>query len=123
MGRKGVDPTRKNILDRTTVSEQRRSRRFELKLPLELVRAGSRSVSCLGETRNVSSGGVLFNDPAEPIELGQPIEYMISLPTGKTMGDVRIRCMGKVVRRDGENQGLAATLERYEFVRMSSVSA
>lgn len=71
----------------------------------------------------MSSGGVLFNDPAEPIELGQPIEYMISLPTGKTMGDVRIRCMGKVVRRDGENQGLAATLERYEFVRMSSVSA
>ncbi|WP_323745122.1 PilZ domain-containing protein [Paludibaculum fermentans] len=122
-GRKGVDHPRKNLLDRTTVSEQRRSRRFELKLPLELVRAGSRRISHIGETRNVSSGGVLFNDPAEPIELGQPIEYMISLPTGKSMGDVRIRCMGKVVRRDGESQALAATLERYEFVRVNSATA
>ncbi len=48
---------------------------------------------------------------------------MISLPTGKSMGDVRIRCMGKVVRRDGESQALAATLERYEFVRVNSASA
>ena len=104
------------------MSDQRRSRRFELKLPLELIRAGSRRISHTGETVNVSSGGVLFNDPSEPIELGQAIEYMISLPTGKAMGDVRIRCMGKVVRRDGSAQALAATLERYEFVRMSTAS-
>ncbi len=71
----------------------------------------------------MSSGGVLFTDPVEPIELGQPIEYMISLPTGKSMGDVRIRCMGKVVRRDDDGQAMAATLERYEFVRMSTASA
>ena len=100
------------------MAEQRKSKRFELKLPVELTRAGSRRISRFGETRNLSSGGVLFTDPVEPIDVGQPIEYLISLPTGgKTFGEVRLRCMGKVVRRDAEQQALAATLERYEFVR------
>ena len=86
---------------------------------MELVRAGSRRLSRFGETRNLSSAGVLFTDPVEPIEIGQPIEYMISLPTGnRSYGAVRLRCMGKVVRRDEDQRVLAATLERYEFVRM-----
>lgn len=71
----------------------------------------------LVETKNVSSGGILFSDPVEPIEVGQAIEYLISLPTGGNIGDVRLRCMGKVIRRDDDQQALAATLERYEFVR------
>lgn len=71
----------------------------------------------LVETKNVSSGGILFSDPVEPIEVGQAIEYLISLPTGSNIGDVRLRCMGKVIRRDDDQQALAATLERYEFVR------
>jgi hypothetical protein len=99
------------------VAEQRRSRRFDLKLPVELVRAGSRRLANLVETKNVSSGGILFSDPVEPIEVGQAIEYLISLPTGGNIGDVRLRCMGKVIRRDDDQQALAATLERYEFVR------
>jgi len=90
---------------------------------VELVRAGSRRLSHFGETRNVSSSGVLFSDPAEPIEIGQPIEYLISLPTGRRVGEVRLRCMGKVVRRDEESQALAATLERYEFVRAIGMTA
>jgi hypothetical protein len=105
------------------VAEQRRSRRFELKLPVELIRAGSRQLSCFGETCNVSSGGVLLIDPPEPIEVGQPIEYLISLPTGRNIGEIRLRCMGKVVRRDEAHNTLAATLERYEFVRASSAGA
>jgi len=105
------------------VSEQRRSKRFELRLPVELVRAGSRRLSHKGETHNLSSGGVLISDPAEPIEIGQPIEYLISLPTGKNIGDVRLRCMGTVVRRDAEHQALAATLQRYEFVRIAAAGA
>lgn len=99
------------------MAEQRKSRRFELKLPVELVRSGSRQMSHVGETRNVSSGGVLLTDPTEPMEIGQPIEYMISLPTGKNVGEVRLRCMGKVVRHDEDQSAVAVTLERYEFVR------
>jgi hypothetical protein len=97
--------------------EQRRSQRFELRLPVELTRAGVRKVSVPGETRNVSSGGVLFTNPEIPLEIGQPVEYFISLPTGQRIGDVRLRCMGKVVRHDKEIHSFAATLERYEFVR------
>lgn len=97
--------------------DQRKSRRFDLRLPVELTRAGIRHVSVPGETRNVSSGGVLFTNPDVPLEVGQPVEYYISLPTGKTIGAVRLRCVGKVVRYDKEIQSFAATLERYEFVR------
>jgi len=98
-------------------TEQRRARRFDLRLPVELTRAGVRKVSSPGETRNVSSGGVLFSNPGVPLEVGQSVEYFISLPTGGQIGDVRLRCVGKVVRHDKEVHSFAATLERYEFVR------
>jgi len=101
------------------VAEQRKSKRFELRLPIELIRAGSRKISHVGETKNLSSGGVLLADPQERLELGQPIEYMISLPTG---GGVRLRCVGTVLRRDENRKTLAATLERYEFVRAASAA-
>jgi len=102
------------------VAEQRRSKRFELRLPVELTRAGSRRVSHRGETKNLSSGGVLFTSDSS-LEIGQAIEYLISLPTGSEIGGVRLRCMGKVIRRDDRDQATAATLERYEFVRETPV--
>lgn len=105
------------------MADNRKSKRFDLKLPFELVRAGSRRVSHNGETVNVSSGGVLFSSPDVPIEVGQPIEYLISLPTGQRIGDVRLRCMGKVVRKSDDSRSLAATLERYEFVREAGAKA
>lgn len=85
---------------------------------MELVRAGTRRISIKLETTNISSGGVLMADPSDPIEIGQPVEYLITLPTGSSSSEVRIRCLGTVVRRDKEKQTLAATLERYEFVRV-----
>lgn len=97
--------------------DQRRARRYELQLPVELIRAGAKWVSVGGTTCNVSSGGVLFTDPAVPMEVGQQVEYVIDLPTGRSVGGVRLRCMGTVVRRDEDGQTVAATLDRYEFVR------
>lgn len=99
------------------MTEQRKSKRFELNLPIELVRAGNRRVSCKGETHNLSSGGVLFTTVESQLEVGQPVEYVISLPTGDHVGFVQLRCIGKVVRRDDSRHAVAATLERYEFVR------
>ena len=90
---------------------------------MELIRTGTKRVSHVLETKNVSSSGILFTDPTDRLEVGQPIEYMISLPTGRQIGEVRLRCMGKIVRRDDDQQALAATLERYEFVRRASASA
>ena len=96
--------------------EHRRSRRFELKLPVEVTRAGAERKLHAGETMNVSSGGILLAGEVD-IPIGQSIEYYISLPTGSKSGDVRLRCMGKVLRKNNEMGTLAATLERYEFVR------
>lgn len=101
------------------MSEQRKSKRFELKLPVELVKTGSKPLTGNGETRNLSSGGVLFVSEI-PVDVGSPIEYIISLPSSNgRIGEVRLRCMGKVLRREVAERAVAVTLERYEFVRNS----
>jgi len=92
------------------MTEQRKSQRFNLKFPLELVRVGATSLNTPGETRNLSSNGVLFTTPSEVV-IGDSVEYQITLPQ-----DVRLKCVGKVVRVDREDT-FAATLERYEFLR------
>src|SRR6185312_17251002 len=105
--------------------EQRRTRRFKLQLPLAITRSGSERVTLAGYTRNISSSGVLFTAEREP-DLGGPIEYIITLnPEGPQ--SVTIRCIGKVLRSDrilpddrNSNFQVAATLERYEFVRERS---
>jgi hypothetical protein len=104
--------------------EQRRTRRFKLQLPLSITRSGAERVTFAGFTKNISSSGVLFTAEQEP-DLGGPIEYIIVLnPDGPL--EVTLRCMGKVLRSDrlgplgGESRAgyqVAATLERYEFVR------
>jgi hypothetical protein len=94
-----------------------------MKLPLELVRKGSTRISKPGETRNMSTGGVLFTSDAA-IQVGELIEYFITLPTGQSETSVRLRCMGKVTRLGADPAGetvgrsVAATVERYEFVRI-----
>ena len=98
--------------------EQRKARRFELRLPFELVRSGSQPTSQVGETRNLSSMGVLFAAEAQ-VSIGDPVEYLITLPTAAEADRVRIRCLGKVVRFGGSH--VAATLERYEFLRNGKV--
>ncbi len=107
------------------VADQRRSKRFDLRLPFELIREGSRARHEAGETMNLSSAGVLFTSGVE-LEVGAPIEYFITLPPdSKNSEGVRLRCLGKVVRRhrtdtpDAGEEGIAmaATLERYEFIR------
>jgi PilZ domain len=74
-----------------------------------------------GYTKNISSGGVLFTSEWEP-DVGGPLEYVITLgvPSDQV---VSLRCIGKVVRYkkilDSAEPAfdVAATLERYEFVR------
>ena len=97
------------------MTDQRKAIRFDLKLPVELVRAGTAPEPRIAETRNLSSNGVLFIADI-PVPVGETIEYFITLPVGQAQRQVRLRCVGKVVRHDGSN-AMAATLERYEFVR------
>lgn len=73
-----------------------------------------------GLTKNISSGGVLFTAGKEP-DIGASIEYVIVLD-GAPEPRVSLRCIGKVLRANRSDSGesayeIAATLERYEFVR------
>ena len=74
------------------------------------------------QTRNVSSSGVYF-EFASPLDVGTALEFILTLPEQITKGNaVRIKCVGKVVRVDqGKTEpgslGVAATIERYEFLR------
>lgn len=95
--------------------EQRKHQRFDLRLPIELIHDGSVHKPT-GETKNVSSSGVLFTSTLA-VEVGESIEYMITFPkVPGTRADVRLRCVGKVLRNEPETT-FAATLERYEFLR------
>lgn len=104
--------------------EQRRTRRFKLQLPLSITRSGAERVALAGFTQNISSSGVLFTSEREP-DLGGPIEYIITLNHDGPQA-VNLRCVGKVLRAErlgasAEEEArafqVAATLERYEFVR------
>jgi PilZ domain len=100
-----------------TVLEQRKSRRFDLKLPIEFLHSGHETLLEGGETKNVSSCGVLFRSTGR-VEPGDIVEYAITLPTTSADIEVRLRCKGKVVRLVAGLE-VAATLERYEFVRQA----
>ena len=102
--------------------EQRRTRRFKLQLPLAIIRSGADRFTTSGQTQNISSSGVLFTAEREP-DLGGPIEYVITLNHDGSQA-VSLRCMGKVLRSQpslpsGNSAAyqVAATLERYEFIR------
>lgn len=96
--------------------EQRKHKRFELRLPLEIVQLGNLS-GISGETINMSSTGILFRTGTD-LPLGESIEYLVTLPDnlGEPV-EVQLRCLGKLLRT--EREGIyAATLDRYEFVRV-----
>jgi len=104
--------------------DQRRTRRFKLQLPLSITRSGIARVTFAGRTKDISSSGVLFTTDREPGVAGS-IEYIITLNHDGTQ-PVNLRCVGKIVRmeRTGPPMGegplayqVAATLERYEFIR------
>lgn len=105
--------------------EQRKARRFEIRLPVRILRHGSRPCTGQGETRNLSSRGVLFVSNAG-LSVGERVEYLISLPGGRRReSPLELYCLGKVLRSEkapaaadsNAIYAIAVTLERYEFVR------
>ena len=99
--------------------ERRSARRFVMTLPLTVRSSGPEgAVERQGQTRDVSFRGLYFLVDAH-FELGNEIEFVLTLPKEITMaGDVHIRCYGQVVRVEPHNgrRGVAARIERYEFL-------
>jgi len=104
--------------------EQRRTQRYRLQLPLQILQVGEEKVDRAERTRDISSGGVCFlsQDYLDP---GGRIEYIITL-SGSAPA-VRIRCLGKVLRsqspRGESSYEVAVTMERYAFVRPDQAEA
>ncbi|HWF11001.1 MAG TPA: PilZ domain-containing protein [Bryobacteraceae bacterium] len=99
--------------------EQRRTQRYRLQLPLQIVQLGNERVNRIEQTRDISSGGVCFFSPTD-VEVGGRIEYLITLSGSNP--PVRIRCLGKVLRSmpsrpETPHYEVAVTMDRYQFVR------
>lgn len=101
--------------------EHRTTRRFNLRLPIEVKYSGDSLRQAKAHTRDVSSRGICFYFDA-PIEPGSDIEFTLTLPPEITLTEsIRVRCKGKVVRVEpppspGGKVGIAATIQHYEFV-------
>ena len=102
-------------------AEKRRARRFPMTLPVAVKAEDLGKGELKVQTRDISSSGVYF-EFASPLDVGTALEFVLTLPEEITKGSsVRIKCMGKVVRvdrlREGSHIGIAASIERYEFLR------
>ena len=100
--------------------ERRRSRRYVVALPIQVVKIRRSAVAFQGETCNVSSTGTLFViHGARPSE-GTEIEFRLSM-----RGSALLHCKGRVTRIEespgGLGFGIAATIDRYRFVRPNAV--
>lgn len=103
--------------------ERRASRRFTMILPLT-VRSETPEglLEQIARTRDVSFRGLYFVTDTI-YEPGNHIEFVLTLPKEITQaGDVRIRCFGQIVRVEPHegSQGVAARIERYEFLPVSA---
>jgi hypothetical protein len=104
-------------------TERRTSRRFTMVLPLALrLHESAGPLEKQGETRDVSFRGLYFWTD-EKFEPGSSIEFVLTLPKEITMTrDVKIHCFGRVIRVEPHQQtrGVAARIERYEFLPASA---
>jgi PilZ domain-containing protein len=91
--------------------------RFPIKLPVDVQKE---SVVQPGETQDISSGGVLFSVDTD-MAVGSIIEFCINMPAHVlgTAADVKVKCVGRVVRcsSEGARSAVAAVIDEYHFER------
>ena len=91
--------------------ERRRFRRFSLALPLQF-RLGS-GITGIGESINMSSGGLLFRSAAT-LPAGELIELELYWPVMlDEQRPLRLRLSGMILR--GNPDGTAMAISKYEF--------
>ena len=107
-----------------SASERRKSRRYDIALPVEVRAPGLGTTDPRrGETRDVSARGLYFVIDQD-LSPGSPLEFTLVLPreiTGEN--EVLVRAHGRVIRtkeeqHDGTTRiGVAAMIEKYDIVR------
>ncbi len=100
-----------------TSGELRTAVRFPLRLPVAIK---SNEQEHTAQTGDISSGGVMFYMEAD-LAVGSPIEFKIGMPAAAlgTPADVRVLCLGRVVRSTDEDgkHVVAAVIDEYCFQR------
>ena len=107
-------------------SERREARRFTMTLPIRVQPQGKARSELKAQTRDVSYRGLYFHSEEE-LGVNTEIDFVITLPEQVAQsGDVHIHCQGRIVRVEpnGNGQvGIAAKIERYEFMPASANAA
>jgi len=95
-------------------------------LPVRVLAHDANSPELKAHTRDVSYRGLYFLSEAR-FDSGSEIDFILTLPEQMiSAGDVNIRCHGKVVRVESTNNGkvgIAAKIDRYEFVPVRASAA
>jgi PilZ domain len=108
------------------LSDRREARRFTMNLPVRVLAHDANSPELRANTRDVSYRGLYFLSEA-CFEDGSEIDFILTLPQQMiSAGDVNIRCHGRVVRTEPTENGktgIAAKIERYEFVPVRAPAA
>jgi PilZ domain len=108
------------------LSDRREARRFVMKLPVRVMAQDAGDPELKAHTRDVSYRGLYFLSETR-FEKDAEIDFIITLPQQViSAGDVHIRCHGRVVRvenSDNGRTGIAAKIERYEFIPVRATAA
>jgi len=108
------------------LSDRREARRFVMTLPVKVLAHDANGPELKAHTRDVSYQGLYFLTEAR-FENGSEIDFVLTLPEQVIPGgDVNIRCHGRVVRvesSDSGKTGIAARIEKYEFVPIRASAA
>jgi hypothetical protein len=101
------------------MEERRGTRRFALRLPVDVRLAGS-DHEVHTQTKDVSARGVYFY-LSNAVEEGEQIDFTLTLPPEITLTDsIHVKCRGRAVRVEPEAQagktGIAAIIEEYQFL-------
>ena len=95
-------------------------------LPVRVLARDASGPELKAHTRDVSYRGLYFLTEAR-FEAGSEIDFILTLPQQMiTAGDVNIRCHGRVVRIETDENGktgIAAKIEKYEFVPIRASAA
>src|SRR5215475_863861 len=110
----------------TDFSDRREARRFVMTLPVRVLSGVPSGSELKAQTRDVSYRGLYFLAEGG-FEKGSEIDFILTLPQQViSAGDVNIRCHGRVVRVESDENGrtgIAAKIEKYEFIPVRASAA
>jgi hypothetical protein len=107
--------------------DQRRSRRFLVRLPITVRwRDENHTAEAETVTRDVSSCGLRFDLP-NALKSGSVVQILMTLPRQLTHSSlIQVNCQGRVVRINpdySDKVEVAATIERFQFMRDAESAA